>query len=213
MLIFDEVITGFRCSPGGAQAYFDVTPDMTTLAKVLAGGLPGGAVAGRADIMDLLSFHAEPQKNRRQRIAHPGTFNGNPLSAAAGIAALSIIERAEVHPYVNMLGARLRHELNRAAAPFGLDGCVYGTFSMVHILPVRAALHAGPDGGFLPGKSNDARPGLSARLRLAMLVHGIDLSGGGGMLSSAHTELDLEQTAEAFAKSLAILEAEGWLGG
>src|SRR5262249_5137740 len=83
LLIFDEVITGFRVHAGGAQAHYGVTPDLTTLAKVLAGGLPGGCVAGRADI--LAGLESRPGK---PKMKHPGTFNANPLSAAAGIATL-----------------------------------------------------------------------------------------------------------------------------
>jgi len=82
ILIFDEVVTGFRYAPGGCQEYYGVTPDMTTLAKSLAGGLPGGAVAGRADILSLLEFRNDPQWMRFGRIRHPGTYNANPLSAA-----------------------------------------------------------------------------------------------------------------------------------
>src|SRR5207302_7108111 len=86
LLIFDEVITGFRVSPGGAQAHYGVTPDLTTLAKILAGGLPGGCVAGRADVLAALEFRPGKPKMR-----HPGTFNANPLSAAAGIATLELV--------------------------------------------------------------------------------------------------------------------------
>ena len=78
-------MTGFRVSPGGAQARYGVTPDLTTMAKILAGGLPGGAVAGRADIISLIEFRDDPDWNSRQRVLHPGTFNANPLSAAAGV--------------------------------------------------------------------------------------------------------------------------------
>ncbi|MEQ9122935.1 MAG: aminotransferase class III-fold pyridoxal phosphate-dependent enzyme, partial [Alphaproteobacteria bacterium] len=85
VLIFDEVITGFRVSRGGAQAALGVTPDLTTLAKIVAGGMPGGAVVGRQDIMDALDFQAM-QAAGREKIDHPGTFNANPISAAAGIA-------------------------------------------------------------------------------------------------------------------------------
>ena len=74
VLIFDEVVTGFRVSPGGMQAVLGITPDISVLGKVMAGGLPSGAVAGRADLLELLAT----------TIAHPGTFNANPLSAAPG---------------------------------------------------------------------------------------------------------------------------------
>src|SRR5262249_45044621 len=86
LLIFDEVITGFRVHPGGAQGHYGVTPDLTTLAKVLAGGLPGGCLAGRADILAGLEF-----RPGKPKMKHPGTFNANPLSAAAGIAALGVV--------------------------------------------------------------------------------------------------------------------------
>jgi glutamate-1-semialdehyde 2,1-aminomutase len=210
LLIFDEVITGFRCSPGGAQAAFGVTPDITTLAKILAGGLPGGAVGGRSDVMELLSFRDEPGWNRRKRVAHPGTFNGNPLSAAAGVAALGIVETGAPHAYVHALGTRLRASLNGVAKEFDLAGCVYGDFSMFHILPARARLHSGPHGGLEPGKIKDAKPGLDSRLRMAMLTQGVDMSGG-GMLTTAHSDTDLDQTADAFRWSLRQLEREGWL--
>src|SRR5262249_35598690 len=78
LLVFDEVITGFRVAPGGAQGHYGVTPDLTTLAKVLAGGLPGGCVVGRADV--LAGIEIRPGK---PKMKHPGTFNANPLSAAA----------------------------------------------------------------------------------------------------------------------------------
>src|SRR5207247_8960241 len=89
VLIFDEVITGFRYSPGGAQAYFGVTPDLTTLAKIVAGGLPGGALCGRRPLMSLLAFRGDPDWDRSQRVAHAGAFNANPLCAAAATATLA----------------------------------------------------------------------------------------------------------------------------
>src|SRR5579884_3970389 len=90
LLIFDEVITGFRVHPGGAQGHYGVKPDLTTLVKILAGGLPGGCVAGRADILAHLEFRPDKAKMK-----HPGTFNANPLSAAAGTATLAIVATDE----------------------------------------------------------------------------------------------------------------------
>ena len=83
VLIFDEVVTGFRFSPGGAQQLYRVTPDLSCLAKVLAGGMPGGALVGRADIMALFDHSGDPQHDRFERVTHFGTFNAAPLSAAA----------------------------------------------------------------------------------------------------------------------------------
>jgi glutamate-1-semialdehyde 2,1-aminomutase len=206
LLIFDEVITGFRCSPGGAQAAYGIKPDLTTLAKILAGGLPGGAVAGRADILDLLAFRDDPHWNRGRRIAHPGTFNANPLSAAAGIACLEIVAQGEVHRHVNRLAEKLRAGWNAAGERYGLRGCAYGSFSMVHTCLDRALLEA--DGGPRYVKSKDARV---AKLRRAMLVQGVDLMGAGAMLSLAHTDADIEYTIRAFANALAALHNEGVL--
>src|SRR5439155_15841798 len=90
VLIFDEVITGFRVAPGGAREHYGVTPDLTTLAKILAGGLPGGGVAGRAEVLAVFGS-GTTLAGRRAQVPHTGTFNGNPLSAAAGIAMLERI--------------------------------------------------------------------------------------------------------------------------
>src|SRR4051812_44141257 len=107
LLIFDEVITGFRVAPGGAQEHYGVRPDLTTLAKVLAGGLPGGCLAGRADILATLEFRPGQPK-----MSHPGTFNANPLSAAAGVATLQIVAGGEPCRQASALGRSLRQRLN-----------------------------------------------------------------------------------------------------
>jgi glutamate-1-semialdehyde 2,1-aminomutase len=212
LLIMDEVITGFRCSPGGAQAAFGVVPDLTTLAKILAGGLPGGAVAGRADVLELLAFHDDPEWNRRRKIAHPGTFNANPLSAAAGVAALQIVATGEPQRQANRLAARLRRELTQVIAAHGLPGCCYGTFSMFHISPFHdcpARDRAENEDCPLPHGKLPA-PVVQA-LRRAMLVHGVDLAGAGGMLSAAHTDEDIDRTVQAFDAALRDLREEGTL--
>src|SRR4030095_12996122 len=84
-LIYDEVITGFRYSPGGYQGLSGITPDLSVLGKVITGGLPGAAVVGRAEIMGLFEYTGDAQHDRYQRVSHLGTFNANPLSTAAGI--------------------------------------------------------------------------------------------------------------------------------
>src|SRR5207253_7617332 len=111
LLIFDEVITGFRVSPGGAQAYYGVKPDLTTLAKILAGGLPGGCVAGRADVMAALEF-----RPGKPKMKHPGTFNANPLSAAAGVATLDLVATGEPGRRGNETARLLRATLNTLSA-------------------------------------------------------------------------------------------------
>ena len=88
VLIFDEVVTGFRAAPGGAQVLYGITPDLTTMAKIVAGALPGGAVGGKAEIIDMMAQRGDPEWDNQRRVYHPGTFNANPLSAVAGATCL-----------------------------------------------------------------------------------------------------------------------------
>ena len=132
VLIFDEVVTGFRVSPGGAQAEYGIRPDLTTLAKILAGGLPGGAVAGRKDILDLLDFQVTKASDR-EKIAHPGTFNANPLSAAAGVAALEIVGTTDACARANRYAETLRRRINEVFEEEHVPWAAYGMFSNFHI--------------------------------------------------------------------------------
>src|SRR5262249_22992476 len=130
VLIFDEVISGFRVHPGGAQGHYGVKPDLTTMAKILAGGLPGGCVAGRADLLEPLAFRPGKTKMR-----HPGTFNANPLSAAAGITTLNIVADGEPNRKANDSARLLRKKVNDLFAKRGLDWVCYGDFSSFKLLP------------------------------------------------------------------------------
>ncbi|HIO09297.1 TPA: aminotransferase class III-fold pyridoxal phosphate-dependent enzyme, partial [Candidatus Poribacteria bacterium] len=131
LLVFDEVITGFRVSPGGAQGYYDIDPDLTTLAKIMAGGLPGGAVAGKTEIVDLISIEKHPKS---KKMPHPGTFNANPLSAAAGIQMLKIAQTGQPQTEANQVAKILRHGINQIFDQHGLDWACYGEFSGFKIL-------------------------------------------------------------------------------
>ena len=113
VLIFDEVITGFRMAPGGAQEYFGVTADLACLAKAVAGGLPGAALTGRADLLDTIAFAGDSKRDRTRRVADQGTYSAAPIVAAAGVAALEILKTGEVQRELNRKGDRLR----AAAAP------------------------------------------------------------------------------------------------
>ena len=106
LLIFDEVVTGFRVSPGGAQGEFGIAPDLTTFAKILAGGLPGGALVGRKDLLDHLDFEAA-SADGREKINHQGTYNANPVSAAAGTEMLRIVGSSDACTRANDFGERL----------------------------------------------------------------------------------------------------------
>jgi glutamate-1-semialdehyde 2,1-aminomutase len=212
LLIFDEVVTGFRVSPGGAQAEYKVIPDLTTLAKILAGGMPGGAVAGRRAILDELDFKAAAAK-QREKIAHPGTYNGNPVSAAAGIAALGIIASTDACARANAYGERLRARLNEELARAGAPWAVYGAFSGFHMFLNAKRRKLDPlrfDPLAVDYRELIANPKpLAQKLRLALLVNGIDFNGKlSGVISAAHTDADLERTVEGFRAALHLLKAE-----
>src|SRR5260221_8139915 len=126
VLIFDEVITGFRYSPGGAQQVYGVTPDLTTLAKIVAGGLPGGAVVGKRDILQVQTFKGELHKDRFERVLQQGTFNANPMSAAAWFTALQIVGEGWATEQANKAGEQLRIGLRDCLEKRGVAGAVLG---------------------------------------------------------------------------------------
>jgi glutamate-1-semialdehyde 2,1-aminomutase len=215
LLIFDEVVTGFRVSPGGAQRAYNVIPDLTALAKILAGGLPGGAVAGRQDIMDELDFRVTEAK-QREKIAHPGTYNGNPVSAAAGVAALGIVASTDACEKANTFAAMLRTRFNAELARAGVSWAVYGTFSGFHVYLNTKQRPLDPE-RFDPLEldyrdlSTHSKP-LARKVRLAMLVNGVDINGRlGGFASATHGPAELEHTVQAFRSALDMLKSEGEL--
>src|SRR5947209_4194180 len=214
VLILDEVITGFRWSRGGAQARFGVIPDVTVLAKIVAGGLPGGAVAGRAAIMDQLD-PAAAKKAGREKIGHQGTFNSNPLCAAAAVATLTIVEREDVceraEATTEQIRAGMRQILVEEDVPWG----IYGDASAFLIFQNPNGLDIDPSTfdplryGFKELKAV-RNPNLSHRLRIAMLANGVDIMGApGGLVSAAHSAEDVARTLDAFRTSVRWLKAEG----
>ena len=212
VFILDEVITGFRVSPGGFQEVCDVVPDLSTFAKVLAGGLPGGALVGRADLMQVLAFGNSLGK----KMKHPGTYNGNPLSAAAGIAALEIVATGVPTRRANEIAMRLRRELNALFAKQSVNWIAYGDFSAIKILPDYDGPR--PDGDdFLPfdgdwrqlDRQFDAA--LSQAFRCALLLGGIDWMGWGGSTSAAHSEADVERTVAGFETAIGWLRGDGFI--
>ena len=214
LLIFDEVVTGFRVSPGGAQREYGITPDLTTLAKIMAGGLPGGAVTGRKEILDLLDFQVTKASDR-EKINHPGTFNANPLSAAAGVAALEVVGTTDACTRANRYGEDLRRRINEVFEEERVPWAVYGTFSMFHVFtnPDRVAISPTRfDPNELPVESlaGNRQAGVVHKLRLAMMVNGVDLSGSpGGLTSATHGDAELDDTVNAVRKSVHMLKQEG----
>jgi glutamate-1-semialdehyde 2,1-aminomutase len=213
VLIFDEVISGFRCSPGGAQAVYGITPELTTLAKIVAGGLPGGALVGQAEIMEALDFAAS-QAAGRDKVPHQGTFNANPLSAAAGIATLEIVASTDACQQANDYAARLRDSLNAVIRDERLAWVVYGEFSGFHLFLNPQHLDVSAEdilAGRLDYRDIKSVPkSLVTSLRLGMLVAGVELfSWPGGPTSAVHTDADLQCTADALRQTIRRMREEG----
>jgi glutamate-1-semialdehyde 2,1-aminomutase len=203
LLVFDEVVSGFRWAPGGVQQVAGVIPDLTVLGKVLAGGMPGGAVGGRADLMDQL---AGPTAGSR-RVAHPGTHNAHPLAAAAGVTTLRLAAPGELQTSAGRLAAALRDELTAVFAASGVPGRAYGESSTFHLLFGREAASGTVDAAAL--KNSVPPASVSAALHCSMLSEGVHLFHGSGFLSAAHGEREAALTVRALATTLRRLQAAG----
>lgn len=190
LLVFDEVIT-FRLGYGGAQQDVAVRPDLTTLGKVIGGGLPIGAVGGRSDVMSVLDPRGGPT------LAHGGTFNANPLSMAAGLAALRLLT-SEAIDRLSGLGDRLRAGLTSVLAAGGTVGCVTGRGSLS-----RLHLTAGPVTDYGTAYPDDTSRSLLHRLCEYLLGHGV-LIGRNGLicLSTPMTEEHVDRLVEVVAAGL-----------
>ena len=214
VLIFDEVVTGFRMAPGGAQEYFGVTADLVSLAKAVAGGLPGAALTGRADLLDAIAFTGDAERNRARRIADQGTCSAIPIVAAAGVAALEILKTGDVQRRLAVLGDRLRAGLNGVLTRRGVAGCAYGHTSIFRVLLGQSRQELGLDDGHYDHEALDRGMGpLGHSLHLAMLLNGVDYNRGLslGWLNAAMTDADIDAIVSAFDRSLTRLEVEGLL--
>jgi glutamate-1-semialdehyde 2,1-aminomutase len=172
LLIFDEVVTGFRVAPGGLQSILGVTPDLCVLGKVMAGGLPGGAVAGRRAVLEQLAGS----------IHHPGTFNANPLSAAAGITTLRLVADGAPQASADAYATRLESGWRDALSAAGVPGRVWRLSSIIHIELA----------------SPEAQSGLAGALR----AEGIDLLHTSAFCSAVHTNADLDASVAAMTRAL-----------
>jgi glutamate-1-semialdehyde 2,1-aminomutase len=185
LLVFDEVMTGFRIAYGGAQEKFGVTPDLTTLGKVIGGGLPVGAYGGRADIMKMVA-PAGP-------VYQAGTLSGNPLAMTAGIKTLEILSRPGSYEYLDRITGKLVQGLLDAAREFGHEVCgghISGMFGLFFT--------AGPVTNYEQAKQSDLKK--FAAFHRGMLEQGIYLAPSqfeAGFTSLAHTEADIERTIAA----------------
>jgi glutamate-1-semialdehyde 2,1-aminomutase len=210
VLIFDEVVTGFRTSRGGAQAYFGIEPDVTTLAKILGGGLPGGAVTGKAAIIDMIEAReGDAEFNRYRRISHNGTFNANPLSAAAGIKCLELVGTSPVNETADARARQLKDGLNDLLMRMEVPGCCTGIASLMFL---RLGVDHERDREYCvltreqTAQANN--PARDQQLNLALLNKGVQ-SGSRFILTAAHTEDDIDFTVDAFEGALSEVRELG----
>jgi glutamate-1-semialdehyde 2,1-aminomutase len=205
VMILDEVITGFRWSPGGLQQKLGIIPDLCTLAKILTGGLPGGAVAGRDEVMHIMARTGDAQRDRFQRVSHGGTFNANPYCAATGNATLEIVATGEMQAQADKMAERLRRGLRDIVDRNQVAACVYGEASTFHVYFGSRSIE-GLDANTLKNVPAEVQNGF----RQALQVQGVDLmSRCSGVLSGVHSEADIEASLEAFDGAMKALVAEG----
>jgi glutamate-1-semialdehyde 2,1-aminomutase len=182
LLVFDEVMTGFRVSYGGAQEYFDVTPDVTTMGKVIGGGLPVGAYGGRKDIMEMVA-PAGP-------MYQAGTLSGNPLAMRAGIETLKKLSKPGVHKELERKSQKLVDGIVAAGAKHGHDisgGVAGGMFGWFFT--------KGPVKNFQDAAKSDSKK--FGKWHRMMLERGVYLAPSvyeAGFMSTVHTDEDIEKT-------------------
>jgi glutamate-1-semialdehyde 2,1-aminomutase len=185
LLVFDEVMTGFRIAYGGAQQRFGVTPDLTTMGKVIGGGLPVGAYGGRKDIMSMVA-PAGP-------MYQAGTLSGNPLAMTAGIKTLELLQKPGAYEYLDKITTRLADGLVQIAKETGhaaYGGNISGMFGLFFC--------EGPVHNFEDAKQSDVTK--FGRFHRGMLEEGIYLAPSqfeAGFTSLAHTEADIDRTLAA----------------
>ena len=196
-LVFDEVVTGFRFAYGGAQEYYGVEPDLCALGKVIGGGYPLAAVAGRSEIMAVFDgARAKPGHAVKQ----VGTLSGNPVAAAAGIATLAVLREGGAYERIFKTGKALMQGLKDALAKHGIEARVLGEPPMFDVV-------------FKGGEISDYRATLGADMaKLAkfnreLLARGILKGDNKFYVSLAHTDADVEMTLEAFDGALAAVAA------
>src|SRR3954447_15363195 len=190
LLIFDEVMTGFRVAFGGAQELYSIKPDLTTLGKIIGGGLPVGAYGGRADLMRMIAPLGP--------VYQAGTLSGNPLAMAAGVATLRRLHEPGVYDRLEALTARLADGLAQAAREADVEYTCNRVGSML-----TGFFCSGPVYDYVTAKRSDTR--RYAEYFRAMLERGVYLAPSqfeAGFVSLAHTEADIDQTVEAATAAL-----------
>jgi glutamate-1-semialdehyde 2,1-aminomutase len=196
LLIFDEVISGFRTALGGAQERFKITPDLTTLGKIVGGGLPVGALVGKREILEKTS--PERKGNKWERILiGGGTFSAHPLTVAAGLAMLRYLKdhSGKVYPILEARGEKIRKGVQEACHHEGLDAMVTGIGSLFQThFPLQKGVTLNSPHSIHKFTDIEKR---EVEFRIRMLTKGIHVMHGGGALSITHSDEDIEQIIHA----------------
>ena len=191
-LIYDEVKTGFRVRLGGAAEFYSVTPDLTCLGKIIGGGHPIGAVVGDTELMGLL----DPRGEKRSRVFHSGTFNGNPLSLSVGRATVEELSRRGRFETLRRRTDDLKHALSAELAKRQIAHRLLGEGGMFNLYLTRGEVR-----NYREAKSTDLR--TRRLLDLELITHGVYLKPENRFcLSLAHSDDDVRLTRDAFAQSL-----------
>lgn len=211
VLLLDEVVTGFREANGGWQSVVGIRPDLTSIGKAVSGGMPAGALLGRADLMAALSPDAPPGR----RVSHGGTWNAVPITCAAGIAACNLYRDGAPQRAAAEAGQLLRRTANAAFRQHGLPARLYGrSICHVYLGEVERESDDDPPVREIARLVDPSAVGRYQRLELHLLTRGIATTRGEAFtLSAAHTHVDIAQTAEALAASVGALVDEGTLTG
>jgi glutamate-1-semialdehyde 2,1-aminomutase len=192
-MIFDEVMTGFRVAPGGAQEIYGVKPDLTALGKVIGGGLPVGAFGGRAEIMDQLSPDGP--------VYQAGTLSGNPLAMAAGLAQLRELERINGWKLLEELGAQFEKLTRDAVSHVGIPITFHRIGSMFCLF-----FASGPIVDLAGAKRSDLK--MFAKFFHACRERGVYFAPSQfetGFISTAHTVEDIERTGTIVREAVSLL--------
>jgi glutamate-1-semialdehyde 2,1-aminomutase len=212
LLIFDEVVTGFRYAKGGAQEYFGVTPDLCALGKVVAGGLPGGAVVGKADVMEVLAWRPDPEWIRYRMVPHPGTWNSNPGVAAAGIATLKLVRDTDAVERARAQARKLVDGFNAVCQRLSVEGFAYTRSSIFKFRKGTPPRMLAGDYSNHRAETDQLLAGwgaLAAKIRKAVLFEGTDLMRTDGFVSAVHTDDDIERSCRGLERALQRVRAEG----
>jgi len=207
VLIFDEVISGFRLGYGGAQEYFGITPDMATYGKIIGGGFPAGAIAGNCDVMEPVITSGDPLQDFQEKVLTIGTFTGNPVTTGVGAAVLEHLrDHPEIYVHINRLGERIRKEIYEFADENEFEFQLFGLGSW--FVP-----------HFIWGKPESPRvfrelPNLMKGEALGhyMRYHGVYMPDLHTVfICSEHTDEDADKIIDAFKTSLLEMKEDGFL--